>query len=176
MRESFEGKLSGTLNKALTDNGINPNGGELGRITGVVLAAVQEEVELIVSDSKELDKFRAEAKKKADAKAAANKPVGATEVPQQNWRRRWQPPVASPSVLSLSTTGGQVGSTVTIKGSGFAAQQGQSAVTFNGKPATISSWGENVIVASVPAGATSGELAVTVNGVKSTGAPFVVLP
>jgi hypothetical protein len=93
MRESFEGRLSGTLEKALTDNGINPNGGELGRITGVVLAEVQNEVELLVADPKELDKFRAEAKKKADAKAAAEKPAGPVpSQPAQTWRRRWNPP------------------------------------------------------------------------------------
>jgi hypothetical protein len=76
MRESFEGRLSSTLNKALTDNGINPNGGELSRIAGAVLAVIQDEVELCVSDSAELAKIQASAKKKKEdlaAKEAAEK-------------------------------------------------------------------------------------------------------
>jgi hypothetical protein len=48
-------------------------------------------------------------------------------------------------------------------------------VTFNGTPATsITSWSPTAIVAAVPAGATTGNVVVTVNGVAGTGIPFTV--
>jgi hypothetical protein len=48
---------------------------------------------------------------------------------------------------------------VTIIGSGFGTQQSGN-VTFNGTAATVVTWNETAITAAVPAGATSGAVAV----------------
>jgi M6 family metalloprotease-like protein len=81
-----------------------------------------------------------------------------------------------PVIKSLNPTSGKVGDTVTISGTGFGAQQLTSTVTFNGTGAsTISSWSDTAIVVKVPAGATTGNVVVTVNGVASNGVTFTVV-
>jgi len=62
------------------------------------------------------------------------------------------------SVANLSPTSGSVGSSVFISGTGFI---GVSRVTFNGTQATFTPLGSSFISARVPAGATSGPIAVT---------------
>ncbi len=84
----------------------------------------------------------------------------------------WQP---TPSISSLSTTSGAAGNPVTVTGSNFGAAQGSSSVTFNGAPATVTGWSPTSIAVTVPAGASSGNLVVTVSGVPSNGVPFTVL-
>ena len=83
---------------------------------------------------------------------------------------------ALPTITSLSTTSGIVGTTVTITGTGFDGSQGSSTVTFNGAPATPTSWAAKSIVVTVPAAATTGSVVVTVNGGPSNGVQFTVLP
>jgi len=65
-----------------------------------------------------------------------------------------------------------VGASVTIAGGNFGSTQGTSAVTFNGTVATPASWSATSIVAPVPAGATTGNVVVTVSGVASAGFNF----
>jgi hypothetical protein len=77
-----------------------------------------------------------------------------------------------PSITSLSTTSGPVGTPVTISGTNFGTTQG--TVTFNGTPATVASWGASSIATQVPAGASSGNVVVTVGGVASNGVNFTV--
>src|SRR5207245_11706879 len=79
-----------------------------------------------------------------------------------------------PSISSLSPTSGAVGISVTITGANFGASQGTSTVTFNGVAATPTSWSATSIVAPVPAGATTGNVVVTVNGQASNGVLFTV--
>jgi len=82
-----------------------------------------------------------------------------------------------PNISSLSPTSGPAGSTVTITGSGFGFAQGTSTVTFNGISAGVAnSWGATSIVLSVPAGATAGNVIVTVGGVPSNGVAFTATP
>ncbi|MBZ5689021.1 MAG: IPT/TIG domain-containing protein [Acidobacteriia bacterium] len=82
-----------------------------------------------------------------------------------------------PSISSLSPTSGAVGASVTITGLNFGSTQGSSTLKFNGTPATtISSWGLTSIVATVPSGATTGNVVVTVGGNASNGVSFTVLP
>jgi len=69
-----------------------------------------------------------------------------------------------PSIISLSPSSAAVGATVWIDGSYFGASQGLSTVTFNGQSATVKSWADAQIVVTVPSGATTGPLAVAVNG------------
>ncbi|HEY6251648.1 MAG TPA: IPT/TIG domain-containing protein, partial [Candidatus Angelobacter sp.] len=64
--------------------------------------------------------------------------------------------VPAPRVTSLSPYGGIVGTTITIGGSGFQANQRNSTLTFNGVAATVSSWSDTQIVANVPTSATTG--------------------
>jgi RHS repeat-associated protein len=86
--------------------------------------------------------------------------------------------VPGPSVNSVNPGGGTVGTQVTIVGSSFQPSQGSSTVTFNGTavpPSGITSWSNTQIVVAVPAGATTGLLTVTVNGVSgSASTPFEV--
>jgi len=67
-----------------------------------------------------------------------------------------------------------VGTSVTIAGANFGAAQGTSTVKFNGITATPTSWSAGSIVAPVPAGATTGNVVVTVGGVASNGVSFTV--
>jgi endoglucanase len=83
--------------------------------------------------------------------------------------------VTTPVISSLSPTSGAVGSTVTINGSNFGSTQGTSAVRFNTTAASVTSWSNTQIVATVPniaAGAVT--VTVAVNGVGSNGASYTV--
>jgi IPT/TIG domain len=77
-----------------------------------------------------------------------------------------------PTIKSLSPKVGVVGTGVTISGTNFGKNFG--TVTFNGKPAPVTSWDEDSIVVAVPLGAKSGSVSVIVNGVKSNTKPFVI--
>ncbi len=83
--------------------------------------------------------------------------------------------VLVPSISSLSTTSGPVGTSITISGANFGTSQGTSTVTFNGTIANPTSWSSSVIQTTVPAGASTGPVIVTVNGVSSNGIYFTVL-
>jgi hypothetical protein len=83
-------------------------------------------------------------------------------------------PAFPPNISSLSPTHGPAGTPVTISGTHFGTSQGSSTVTFNGVAATVSSWSDTSIVASVPATATTGNVVVTVGGVASNGVLFTV--
>jgi endoglucanase len=83
--------------------------------------------------------------------------------------------VTTPVISSLSPTSGAVGSTVTINGTNFGSTQGTSAVRFNTTAASVTSWSNTQIVATVPniaAGAVT--VTVAVNGVGSNGASYTV--
>lgn len=85
------------------------------------------------------------------------------------------PAVPPPSITSLSPTSGVVGTAVAITGANFGTMQGTSTVSFNGTTATtITNWGSTSIVATVPTGATTGNVVVTVGGVSSSGLNFAV--
>ena len=80
----------------------------------------------------------------------------------------------TPNVTALSPTLGPVGTAVTVSGVNFGATQGTSTITFNGRPATVTSWAMTRIVATVPVYATTGTVAVKVNGVAGSGLIFAV--
>ncbi len=69
-------------------------------------------------------------------------------------------------VTSLTPASGPVGTSVTITGANFGATKGTSTVTFNGTTATPTSWSATSIVVPVPAGATTGNVVVTVGGAR----------
>jgi len=79
-----------------------------------------------------------------------------------------------PSIAQISPTSGAVGTSVTISGTNFGNSQGTNTVTFNGVAGNPSAWSDTSITVPVPAGASSGPIAVTVNGVTSNGVNFTV--
>src|SRR4029077_14125815 len=81
---------------------------------------------------------------------------------------------SAPAIASLTPASGPVGSVVTIAGSNFGATKGTSTVTFNGTTAAPTSWLATSIVVPVPAGATTGNVIVTVGGVASNAMTFTV--
>jgi uncharacterized repeat protein (TIGR01451 family) len=80
----------------------------------------------------------------------------------------------TPVIASVSPASGVAGTSVTLAGSNFGSSQDGCTVTFNGTPATVTSWSATSIAVSVPAGASTGNVAVTVGGVASNGMPFTV--
>jgi Protein of unknown function (DUF4038)/IPT/TIG domain/Putative collagen-binding domain of a collagenase len=83
-------------------------------------------------------------------------------------------PSTVPTIATLIPTSGVAGTQVTITGSNFGPVQGGRSVTFNGIAATPTSWSNTSIVAPVPAGATTGNVVVTIGSRASNGVGFVV--
>jgi hypothetical protein len=63
---------------------------------------------------------------------------------------------------------------VTVAGTGFGAVQENSTVTFSGIAAPVLAWSNTSITVTVPAGATTGPVVVTVAGQSSNGVTFSV--
>jgi sugar lactone lactonase YvrE len=70
-----------------------------------------------------------------------------------------------PAITTVSPESGAVGAPVTITGSNLLDGGNNATVTFNGIPAVISSDTSGSIQVTVPTGATSGRMLVSVNGV-----------
>src|SRR4029077_1967466 len=70
--------------------------------------------------------------------------------------------VPGPVIATVSATTGAVGSQVVISGTGFGASQGSSLVRLNDSTVTINSWSATSITITIPTGATSGPLLVSV--------------
>ncbi len=84
-------------------------------------------------------------------------------------------PTGPPTIASIpGGAGGQIGGSVQIDGTYFGISQGGSTVTFNGIQATTTNWSDTQITATVPSGATSGPVVVTVSGAASNGFNFTV--
>jgi RHS repeat-associated protein len=82
--------------------------------------------------------------------------------------------LANPVITGVSPTSGAPGKSVTISGSGFGSPQGTSTVTFNGATATASTWNGGQIIATVPDGASTGPVTVTVGNITTQGPTFTV--
>jgi hypothetical protein len=73
--------------------------------------------------------------------------------------------IVGPSITSVSPNSGPVGTQITITGMNFGQAQGVSTVYFNGVAAVVvPPWNDTRIVVTVPAGATTGAVVVTVGG------------
>lgn len=81
-----------------------------------------------------------------------------------------------PVITSASPSQAAVGMPITLTGTSFGQQQGNSTVTFNGTAATPTSWTNTSITVPVPNGASNGPVAATINGFASNGAWFYVQP
>jgi hypothetical protein len=86
------------------------------------------------------------------------------------------PPPPAPQISSISPNYGAPGATIQIAGTGFGATQGNSTVTVGGAAASIVSWSNTAISISVPGGAVTGNIVVTVGAVASNGEPFTFYP
>jgi hypothetical protein len=84
------------------------------------------------------------------------------------------PPPPAPGIQKLSPLSGFPGTPVTITGVNFGAAQGASTVTFNGVAAAVTNWSATSITATVPGGATTGSVIVTVGGMASNGVNFTI--
>ncbi|WP_212006026.1 IPT/TIG domain-containing protein [Chitinophaga sp. HK235] len=71
---------------------------------------------------------------------------------------------------------GGKGTQVTITGEGFNAVAGNNSVAFNGKPATVISATATQLVVATPDDVATGPLSVTINGQKTVGSVFTVIP
>ncbi len=79
------------------------------------------------------------------------------------------------SFISFSPGSGPVGATVTIYGTAFSTTPANNTVTFNGTAATVSAATATKITTTVPSGATTGVIQVTVSGNSvSSGTSFTV--
>lgn len=79
-----------------------------------------------------------------------------------------------PAILGLSVSTGSVGTPVVIHGANFGQIQGVSTATFNGTAATVTAWAIDTLTTTVPSGATTGNVVVTVAGHASNGSSFTV--
>ena len=83
-------------------------------------------------------------------------------------------PLQTPALTSLSPTSGMVGSSVTLTGTNLT---GATGVRFNGTAATtFAVVNATTVTATVPTGATSGNVTVTTAGGTSNGVAFAVMP
>jgi RHS repeat-associated protein len=69
---------------------------------------------------------------------------------------------AGPVITTVSATTASVGNQILISGSGFGASQTNSVVKLNNTAVTINSWSASSISITIPSGATSGNLVVSV--------------
>jgi hypothetical protein len=84
--------------------------------------------------------------------------------------------IPPPAIASAVPSSAQVGAPITISGSHLGATQGASTVTFNnGIPATATTWSDTRITTTVPVGASTGNIVVSVANQASNGFPFTVL-
>lgn len=79
------------------------------------------------------------------------------------------------AIAEFTPDSGPVGTVVTIYGIGFSATAANNAITFNGVAAAVTSASPTMLITTVPNGATTGPISVTV-GVKtaSSAKPFTV--
>ncbi len=83
--------------------------------------------------------------------------------------------IPAPVISSVSTDGGAPGDTLIIKGTGFGGDLSKILVSFNGTTGTPISVFDTSLSVIVPAGFTSGNITVYVNGYALTGRAFAYL-
>ncbi|MQY80154.1 MAG: hypothetical protein GH151_13335 [Bacteroidetes bacterium] len=79
-----------------------------------------------------------------------------------------------PTITSIDPSSGKVGTTVTITGTDFSTTPDENTVSFNGTEAIVIASTATSITTTVPAGATTGNVTVTVDG-ESNGVLFTVV-
>jgi IPT/TIG domain-containing protein len=84
--------------------------------------------------------------------------------------------VNTPSITSITPTGGIAGSSVTIIGSGFGSPQGSGIVWIGSTPGLAVSWADTQVIATVDSNAVSGIVRIQQNGIWSNALSFKVPP
>ena len=83
----------------------------------------------------------------------------------------------SPTITGFSPASGAVGATVTINGTNFSTNPTDQVVKFNNTTAMVTASTSTSITTTVPVGATTEKISVTISGVTITSAAnFIVLP
>jgi uncharacterized protein (TIGR03437 family) len=85
-------------------------------------------------------------------------------------------PCRAQTIVTLSPSTGAVGSVVRISGKNFGGIPSDGTVMFNGTNASLTHWSDSLIVVTVPDGATSGPVVVTVRGVATNSVYFKIEP
>jgi hypothetical protein len=81
-----------------------------------------------------------------------------------------------PAITSFAPASGLVGTTVTINGTNFSAIPSENTVLFGAVPATVTTATATHLTVTVPVGATSQPISVTVNGLTaSSGTSFTII-
>ncbi|MFZ0814252.1 MAG: IPT/TIG domain-containing protein, partial [Candidatus Sulfotelmatobacter sp.] len=78
------------------------------------------------------------------------------------------------TITNVFPTNGLPGTQVTISGSGFGATQGSGNVWLGTTPAIVNNWSDGQIIATVGAGAATGNALVLQNGTLSNAVPFTI--
>src|SRR5271166_1584581 len=84
------------------------------------------------------------------------------------------PPPVQSGLTGISPSSGIVGESISVFGKNFGSTQGGGTITFNGTPAQVVTWADNLVTALVPPGATSGPVVVTATGTPFTAGSFTV--
>jgi IPT/TIG domain len=80
------------------------------------------------------------------------------------------------NISAIKPLKGGAGTQVAISGEGFNTSAVGNTVTFNGKAATVVSAADNKLVVTAPEGVATGPVAVSINGQKTIGNVFTVIP
>lgn len=86
------------------------------------------------------------------------------------------PDFAFQRISDIKPLTGGAGTKVTINGEGFSATATDNIVAFNGKRATVLSGTSNQLIVQAPADVATGPVSVAVNGQKTIGNTFTVVP
>ena len=79
-------------------------------------------------------------------------------------------PSTAPTITTFSPSSGIVGTSVTISGTNFSSTLSSNTVKFNGTTAALSSGNTTQLIATVPSGASTGKITVTVGANTATSA------
>jgi len=111
------------------------------------------------------------------ATVASGSVTGTAQVQQGGvWNNYGTFTVITPVLSSISPTSGPVGTQVTFTGTGFGTTQGSGKVWLANKYATIVSWSDTQVVATVIAGSSTSASQVLQGGVWSNTITFTVTP
>lgn len=77
-------------------------------------------------------------------------------------------PPTAPTITGFTPTSGVIGTSVTIFGTNFSSTLSSNTVKFNGTTASLSSGSSTQLIATVPSGATTGKISITVGSNTAT--------
>jgi hypothetical protein len=185
--KGITGPLSVTINghtvtgdtytyQELSVHGISPGNGPAGTniyITGAGFTSLDSPAVVTINGQ------RAIVSNANDTLLVATVPAGAGSGPIEvsvNGQHGKGPDFTFQSITKIKPATGGAGTVVTITGDGFSTDPASDLVTFNGKPAVVNSATPTTLVVTAPTGVQTGPVAVTINGQKTTGPVFTVMP